>query len=81
MAGHSRPKDGVASACLCPGHPRLSYSGDVKSWMPGTSPGMTNAAIIAVADPPYAFNDATPSISISILGSGSACTTQVVRAG
>ncbi len=28
-----------------------------------------------------AANDATPSISISIFGSGSACTTQVVRAG
>jgi hypothetical protein len=25
MAGHSRPKDGVASARLCPGHPRLSF--------------------------------------------------------
>jgi hypothetical protein len=24
MAGHSRPKDGVASARLCPGHPRLT---------------------------------------------------------
>jgi len=23
MAGHSRPKDGVASARLWPGHPRL----------------------------------------------------------
>jgi len=23
VAGHSRPKDGVASARLCPGHPRL----------------------------------------------------------
>jgi len=22
MPGHSRPKDGVASARLCPGHPR-----------------------------------------------------------
>jgi hypothetical protein len=29
----------------------------------------------------YAFSAATPSISISIFGSGSACTTQVVRAG
>jgi hypothetical protein len=29
----------------------------------------------------YAFNAATPSISISILDCGSACTTQVVRAG
>jgi hypothetical protein len=26
MAGHSRPKDGVASARLCPGHPRLVTS-------------------------------------------------------
>ena len=26
MAGHSRPKDGVASARLCPGHPRSSPS-------------------------------------------------------
>jgi len=24
MAGHSRPKDGVVSARLCPGHPRLA---------------------------------------------------------
>jgi len=22
IAGHSRSKDGVASLCLCPGHPR-----------------------------------------------------------
>ena len=29
----------------------------------------------------YAFSDATPSISINIFGSGSATTTQVVRAG
>jgi len=29
----------------------------------------------------YPFSDATPSISISIFGSGSATTTQVVRAG
>jgi hypothetical protein len=29
----------------------------------------------------YRANDATHSISISIFGSGSACTTQVVRAG
>ncbi len=40
----------------------------------------------AIADrllhPSYAFaSDATASISISIFGSGSACTTQVVRAG
>ncbi|MDH6259885.1 A/G-specific adenine glycosylase [Bradyrhizobium sp. BR13661] len=29
MAGHSRPKDGVASARLCPGHPRSSAKKDV----------------------------------------------------
>jgi len=25
MPGHSRPKDGVASARLCPGHPRPGH--------------------------------------------------------
>jgi hypothetical protein len=44
MAGHSRPKDGVASARLRPGHPRLSRCWPVKTWMPGTSPGMTSFA-------------------------------------
>jgi len=39
MAGHSRPKDGVASARLCPGHPRLCRR-ESKTWMPGTRPGM-----------------------------------------
>ena len=29
----------------CPGHPRLSCCGAVKTWMPGTSPGMTSFAI------------------------------------
>jgi hypothetical protein len=29
-------------AGLCPGHPRLSYSSVVKTWMPGTGLGMTN---------------------------------------
>jgi hypothetical protein len=28
-------------AGLCPGHPRLSWVGAVKTWMPGTRPGMT----------------------------------------
>jgi hypothetical protein len=37
---------------------------------------------IASLHPSYVFaSDATASISISIFGSGSACTTQVVRAG
>jgi hypothetical protein len=41
MAGHSRSKNGVASLAYCPGHPRLSFCDHLKSWMPGTSPGMT----------------------------------------
>jgi len=41
MAGHSRPNNGVAAACLCPGHPRLAFRRTRKTWMPGTSPGMT----------------------------------------
>jgi hypothetical protein len=44
MAGHSRPKDGVASARLRPGHPRLSCLSEARTWMPGTSPGMTSFA-------------------------------------
>jgi hypothetical protein len=28
----------------CPGHPRLSRCWPVKTWMPGTSPGMTSFA-------------------------------------
>src|SRR5665213_2981419 len=42
MAGHSHPKDGVASARLCPGHPRLLMWRDSKTWMPATSAGMTS---------------------------------------
>src|SRR5262249_10845292 len=41
MPGHSRPKDGVASARLCPGHPRSLC---VKAWMGRSSPGMTTNA-------------------------------------
>jgi hypothetical protein len=40
--------------------------------------------VTASPNPPFynhALSDATPSISISIFGSGSATTTQVVRAG
>src|SRR6186713_2021253 len=40
--GHSRPKDGVASARPCPRHPRTSFAFDVKRpWMAETSPAMT----------------------------------------
>jgi hypothetical protein len=40
MAGHSRPKDGVASLAYVPAiHALLSLK--IKTWMPGTRPGMT----------------------------------------
>ena len=42
MAGHSRPKDGVASARRCPAIHVLAQD-EERSWMPGTSPGMTNS--------------------------------------
>src|SRR5260370_7152417 len=41
MAGHSRPKDGVALGRLCPGHRRLAWCYTVRTGIPGTSPGMT----------------------------------------
>ena len=39
--GIARPKDGVASARLCPWHPRLCRNETRKTWMAGTSPAMT----------------------------------------
>src|SRR6202035_1219373 len=42
MAGHSRPKDGVASARLCPAIHGFLASRLAKTWMPGSSPGMTS---------------------------------------
>jgi hypothetical protein len=41
MAGHSSPKDGVASARLCPA---IHVFASRKTWMPGTGPGMTETA-------------------------------------
>ena len=42
MAGHSRRKDGVAFARLRPAiHVFLP---DLKTWLPGTRPGMTDLA-------------------------------------
>ncbi len=43
MAGHSRLKDGVASARLCPAIHVFACCCTVKTWMPGTRPGMTNS--------------------------------------
>src|SRR5829696_2653716 len=41
MAGHSRPQDGVAVARLRPAIHVLGLPRRRKTWMPGTSPGMT----------------------------------------
>ena len=35
----------------CPGHPRLVRRNSLKTWMPGTSPGMTTGVTVAVG--PY----------------------------
>jgi hypothetical protein len=42
IAGHSRPKDGVASARLCPAIHPLRNNLSRRRWMPGSSPGMTS---------------------------------------
>jgi hypothetical protein len=39
LARHSR---------ACPGYPRLAFSIEAKTWMPGTGPGMTKAAPILI---------------------------------
>src|SRR5712692_322343 len=44
MAGLSRPKDGVACARLCPGHPRLLTPAARKTWMPGIADKFTQSA-------------------------------------
>jgi hypothetical protein len=41
MAGHSRPKDGVASLAYVPAIHALLHVMQSKAWMPGTRPGMT----------------------------------------
>jgi hypothetical protein len=46
MAGHSRLKDGVASARLRPAIHVFFRALLQKTWMPGTSPGMTNSNVI-----------------------------------
>ena len=43
MAGHSRPKDGVAFAGLCPAIHAFASAQLGNAWMPGSSPGMTES--------------------------------------
>src|SRR5260221_13226645 len=52
MAGHSRLKDGVASARLCPGHLRLLAVELLGTWMPGIKPGMTSDYFIILLTKP-----------------------------
>jgi hypothetical protein len=64
MAGHSRPKDGVASARLCPAI-HVFLSGRTKTWMPGTRPGMTQSVLpyrTAIA----AMNSAKASVDVTV---------------
>ena len=44
MAGHSRPKDGVASLAYVPAI-HVLLEAERKTWMPGTRPGMTEYAV------------------------------------
>jgi hypothetical protein len=46
ITGHSRPKDGVASAHLCPGDPRLYGNSASKTSMAGSSPATTKKRVI-----------------------------------
>ena len=41
MAGHSRSKNGVASLAYVPAIHVFAVADAVKTWMPGTRPGMT----------------------------------------
>jgi hypothetical protein len=42
MAGHSRPKNGVASLAYVPAIHAFLFA---KTWMPGTRPGMTETGL------------------------------------
>jgi hypothetical protein len=44
MAGHSRPKDGVVSACLCPAIHVLTCQEIEKTWMSGIADKFTQSA-------------------------------------
>ena len=46
MAGHSRLKDGVASARLCPAIHAFLTLRSPKTWMPGTSSAKTRFALL-----------------------------------
>ena len=45
MAGHSRSKNGVASLAYVPAIHAFALAAAVKTWMPGTRPGMTERVV------------------------------------
>src|SRR3977135_4677274 len=45
MAGHSRSKTGVASLAFVPAIHAFDLGDAVKTWMPGTRPGMTEHVV------------------------------------
>jgi hypothetical protein len=45
MAGHSRSKNGVASLAYVPAIHAFVLADAVKTWMPGTRPGMTERVV------------------------------------
>src|SRR3979490_1277849 len=45
MAGHSRSKNGVASLSYVPAIHAFALADAVKTWMPGTRPGMTERGV------------------------------------
>jgi hypothetical protein len=51
MAGHSRPKDGVASLAYVPAIHVLATRAGLKAWMPATSAGMTGMPFAASRRP------------------------------
>jgi hypothetical protein len=48
MVGHSRPKNGVASARLCPAIDVSAALRQSKTWMPGSSPGMMSERFVLI---------------------------------
>src|SRR5258708_7743236 len=55
MPGHSRLKDGVGSARLCPGHPRLAFLGSLKDVDGRDKPGHDDCWRVARPPPVVYF--------------------------
>ena len=75
MAGHSRPKDGVALLAYVPAIPVFVAR---KAWMPGTRPGMT---WLGLAGRMTHYTMANASISTMNSGLDSRATCTVVLVG